>query len=70
MEKLLQKKICNMEKLTAKETEERVKAIIRLAKAIKSGYEKKTKQTFPIIKFIILDLPTLGCPKKKIFFLY
>ena len=41
-----------MENLSKKETEERVKAIIRVAKAIKSQYEKETKQTFPIINFI------------------
>lgn len=41
-----------MEKLTAKETEERVKGIIRVAKALKSEHDKNSKEALPIIHFI------------------
>lgn len=39
-------------KETAKETQERAMAVIRLAKALKSDHEKETKEVLPLSDFI------------------
>lgn len=42
-----------MEKETNKQIEENARAIIRVAKALKSDYERE-KQFFPILHFIVI----------------